>query len=547
MRGLRTWLCCCLPIALVPCLFAAATAPPRKPSEWRGLEASKATVGEIVIHIQPVFDLSKSSENTFLGRGANNLHIATREVVVRRVLLFKEGDRVVARDIYQTERLLRELAFIKEARIQPEVMADGKVRAHVWVRDAWTIEVRASVQQVGGQRSVNLGIKDQNFMGTGKTIGVSVTKDHERSDSQFSYSDPQLLGSRWKLSGDYQALSDGNARTLLVERPFFALGAPWSATIGGQTRKSRLVIYDVSKPIYEVPYWANSIRLGAAWPIRLEDDRVWRAGIAFTADDRRYGELSILDPLTTEHAPLLVGRRQRGPALSLSYHQDAYETFQDMQGMDVSEDYNLAWEGSLEVGSYTRRMGSTRPGPYLQVEISNGWSVAPEELTLFKGSFHMRPGSTEGENLRMNASVSSYLQLTPTYELAAYLGGSRIRRPDPENYEYIGGAEGLRGYPNAIHPGNAHWVFSVENRLFTEQRWWGLFRVGYVAFVDVGSVHRLNGQGWSPVYPDIGVGLRLGDLKSSLARVLLITVTVPLSRQPGQSGWQFGIGNTIQF
>ncbi|MBK8792730.1 MAG: hypothetical protein IPN59_06140 [Holophaga sp.] len=539
--------CVALQGTLAVGLLEAVTGTPRKPYEWKGWEARKATVTEIVIHIQPVFDLSKPSENNWIGRTADALHVPTREVVIRRALLFKEGDRIVARDIYQTERLLRALAFIKDARIKPEAMANGGVRAHVWIRDAWTIEVDAGFQQVGGQRTMHFGVQDQNFLGTGKTIGFNIAKDHERTDSKYSYQDPQLLGSRWTLGADYQVLSDGCARKFALVRPFYALTTTWAATLEGQSRKSRMVIYDESKGIYEAPYWANSARIGAAWAIKQEDDRVWRAGIAFTADDRRYGALTVLEPLTTERPPLLEGRRQRGPALTLAYQQEDFESFENIKGMDVPEDYNLAWGGTLEVGSYTRRFGSTRPGPYAQVSLTKGWSESSEYLTLFEGTLWARSGRTDGENLKLDTSVSTYFQVTPTYQVAGYVGVGLVHRPDPENLDYMGGDDGLRGYPNAIHPGDAHWIFSMEHRFFTEQRWWGLFRVGYVAFVDAGAVHRMNGLGWSPTYPDIGVGLRLGDLKSSLARVLLFTVTVPLARQPGQSSWQFGVRNTVRF
>ncbi|MDP2874873.1 MAG: BamA/TamA family outer membrane protein [Holophaga sp.] len=526
---------------------AAAKAPLRRPVEWKGLEARKATVSEIVFHVQTVFDLSKPVDNNWLGRTANRFHIPTRELVVRRALLFKEGDRVIARDIYQTERLLRALDFIKDAKILPEAKGDGTVRAHVWVRDAWTIEVKMSFEQVGGQRSMDIGVQDQNFLGTGKTIGFSVSKDRERTDSQILYRDPQFLGTRWNLGADYRALSDGSARKFILERPFFALTTPWSATIGGESRKSKLMIYDESKAIFETPYWANSVRMGGAWAIHQRDDRVWRAGVALNVDDRRYGSWTVLDPLTKEIPPLLDDRRQRGPAMTLSYRQEAFESFQDIQGMDVPEDYNLALEGDLEIGTYTRRLGSTRPGSYAQLHLTDAWSNSTDRLTLFQGTVRVRPGRSDKENLMVKGNVSTYFQANPTYQVAAYFGGSYLHRPDPENLEYVGGLQGLRGYPNAIHPGDAHWVVSVEHRLFTEQRWWGLFRVGYVAFIDAGAVHRLDGKGWSPIYPDFGFGLRLGDLKSSLARVILITVTVPVARQPGQSKWQFGIGNTIQF
>jgi len=57
----------------------------------------------------------------------------------------------------------------------------------------------------------------------------------------------------------------------------------------------------------------------------------------------------------------------------------------------------------------------------------------------------------------------------------------------------------------------------------------------------------MDGMGWSRTYTDVGVGLRLGNLKSSLGRVILLSVAAPLNREPYQSKVQFTIGNTVRF
>jgi outer membrane protein assembly factor BamA len=127
---------------------------------WNALEARKASIGKIVVEIGEVFDLTKPEENNWLGRTANLLHITTRENVVRRVLLFAEGDRVRERRIYETERLLRALPFVKDAHIDPVVGPDGIIVARVRVRDAWTTQVNAGFSSVGGQKSMNIGIDE---------------------------------------------------------------------------------------------------------------------------------------------------------------------------------------------------------------------------------------------------------------------------------------------------------------------------------------------------------------------------------------------------
>ena len=130
LKWVGTWLASVLVVLVMP-LQAARPARP-----WNALEARKASIGKIEIVIGDVFDLAKPEEDIWIGRTANHLHVTTRETVIRRVLLFAEGDPVRERRIYETERLLRALPFIKNARIDPVVQPDGTVVARVWVRDA---------------------------------------------------------------------------------------------------------------------------------------------------------------------------------------------------------------------------------------------------------------------------------------------------------------------------------------------------------------------------------------------------------------------------
>jgi len=505
--------------------------------------AQVVTVAEIAIQVQPVFDLSRPEEAGWLGRTANRLHLATHESVIRRALLFKEGDRVEARSIYESERALRALAFVKDARILPEPLGPGRVRARVRVRHAWTLALDAGFQQVGGQRTLGFGLLDQNFLGSGKTVGFQVSRNPERTERQFSFRDPQLLGGRWRFEGDYQEFTDGHGRRLSLERPFYALDTRWSCLFQGETRMAGVAVCDGGRTWFRAPHWADTLYLGTAWRLGTEPDRAVRAGLAVRVEDHRYGPPESPPP---EWLPAARDRRQRGLALTLGYRRDAYRSFSDIKGMDTPEDYNLAWEGSLELGGFSRRLGSTRPGPYLRLAAARGWSAGPGAVTLFEGRLGAGPRGG-GEDLRVDASLASYVSWAPAWQLAGYACASYRHRPGPEQLCYLGGAEGLRGYPNALHPGDAHWVVSLEQRWFTDYRWWALFRLGCMLFADLGAVRRLDGNGWSRVYPDLGFALRLGDLKSSLARVLVLSVAFPLEAPPGHSGWQVGIGNSFKF
>lgn len=530
---------------MVVLVMPLQAARPAKP--WNVLEARKASIGKIEVVIGDVFDLSKPDEDIWIGRMANHLHATTREAVIRRVLLFAEGERVRGRRIYETERLLRALPFVKDARIDPVVQPDGTVVARVRVRDAWTTQVNVGYSQVGGQTSMNLGIDEKNFLGTGKSVAYDLSKDHERTTWGLAYGDPQLFGSRWTLAAHTQYLSDGFTRSIQLERPFFALDTPWSTGVALSQNRSNLSLYDGGVQVFQAPFIQNEVRLSGAVALHESGDRVWRGGLLLKRQDTSYGLITETSPPGFLLPPPLLDRRLRGPALTLSIQEDAFDSFEDLQGMDTPEDYNLAWNGDLELGTYSRSWGSFMTAPFFRIQVTKGWSQDSEDLTLFTASWDGRKPATGLEDSHLALSLVHYQKLTANQILAGMVAVDQARRPDPERWYYLGGDEGMRGFPNQLHPGDARWTASFDYRLLTEQRYWGLVRLGYSAFMDLGSIRRMDGMGWSRIYSDVGVGLRLGNLKSSVGRVILLSVAVPLNREPYQSRWQFTVGNAMRF
>jgi hypothetical protein len=515
--------------------------------DWAALQRRGARIAEIQVERQDVFDLSNPKENTWLGRGGNWLHRSTREEVIRRALLFQPGDRVNVRRIHETERLLRSLAFLKDARIDPEPLPDGTVRAHVWVRDAWTLKLGGGYQQLGGQKSTGLGLQEQNLLGTGKTLAFTYSRNPTQSAGTFAYGDPQLFGSSWTLNTQYQSLSNGTARALNLQRPFLSQDTPWSVTVQLASTDSALSVYDRTIGIYSAPSRIDSLTLGAAWAARRTELDAWRPGVAVVGQEASYGPLTTLAAPEGLPAPDLALRRLRGPALTLSYLADRYRVFRDMLGMDTPEDYNLGWAGSLQAGRYLPAWGSSESAFFGQSQLSKGWSASERGLLLGQASVSGRRGPGGWADTLADLTLTGYWKATPHQVTAGRLELDAACRPDPEDVYYLGASQGLLGYRNNLHPGDARWMLSLNQRMLTEQRWLGLVRLGFVAFTDAGAIHRLDGGGWSPVYADLGGGLRLGDLKSSLGKVILVTMAVPLVRQPGQNRWQLLFGNTVQF
>lgn len=121
---------------LIFILFFLSVFAEEEKKDWETLENKKSVISKIEIKISNVFDLTQKEENHLLGKVANAVHIETKPSIIKGFLLFKEGDLVNFLLIYESERILGELNWVKEAYITLKIEEENRVTAIVYVQDA---------------------------------------------------------------------------------------------------------------------------------------------------------------------------------------------------------------------------------------------------------------------------------------------------------------------------------------------------------------------------------------------------------------------------
>jgi hypothetical protein len=112
----------------------------------------------------------------------------------------------------------------------------------------------------------------------------------------------------------------------------------------------------------------------------------------------------------------------------------------------------------------------------------------------------------------------------------ASLAADVLTDPEPADFLYLGGEEGLRGYPLRYQAGTRRVLLTLEERLYTGAFPWRLFRIGAAAFVDVGRAWggtnpNLINPGW---LVNVGLGLRLFSVRTAFGNVAHLDVALPL-------------------
>ncbi len=192
----------------------------RAPSESAS-DAPAAIVDTIIIDNRDIFDEAQAKGN-FLFRLANALHMNTRPYVIRREVLFKQGEPLDSLRLAETARNLRARRLFTQVTIDT-VRQDDRLAAVIRTRDGWTTTPRISLSFASdGTTTAVLGVTDRNLLGTGNYGRAWWVKGVDRSGFVLQTALRRLGGSPMTLGGGVFLLSDGTAGN-------WATGVPYRA------------------------------------------------------------------------------------------------------------------------------------------------------------------------------------------------------------------------------------------------------------------------------------------------------------------------------
>ena len=204
------------------------------------LDHPDAVIGEIRIIHKDIFESEDELPAHFPWRTVNRFHVNTKEWVIRRELLFEEGDQLNPDLVREVLRNLRGVDFFRDERIDCSLLQTGKVRIDVYLRENWSLIPIFQIQGVDTAQAVTLGATEQNLLGRGKRLSAWGRKGAEAKNTFIEdswgvrYIDPNIMGSWYRFDGTIQDMETGEFLQAVAERPFYSLETPWSASLFGE-------------------------------------------------------------------------------------------------------------------------------------------------------------------------------------------------------------------------------------------------------------------------------------------------------------------------
>jgi len=510
------------------------------------LEKAGARIGEIHFKSLELFDLTREDENTTLTRLANKLHIQTRESTVRDQLLFKSGDVYRANMLEESERILRDTRYLRDARIRPIAYHDGVVDVEVITQDVWTFDPGFNIGRKGGKNTGGIKFEELNVLGYGTQAGFAFTKGVDRDSNLVHYRDRQLGSSWWDLSALYSDNSDGRTAAFSLEHPFYALDTRWASGVALVDDKRVDSRYDLGEIVDQFQTHEKLSSIYWGWSDGLVDSWSKRFSVGMTYEDHAF------EPVTTGATPTILlpeDRRLVYPWFAVEWVQDAFRTVRNRDQIEKTEDYSLGWHARAQLGYASESLGSDRDAFMLKAGLSKGTALSERQSLLVDADAigRLEAGVLRGATL--DAAGRYYFRQSPRRLLYLELSTQAGKNLDADQQILLGGDSGLRGYPLRYQAGEGRWLFTAEQRFYTNWFPFQLFNVGAAVFYDMGSTWGRDPLGTPSqgLLRDIGFGLRLGNSRSALGNVLHIDVAFPLDGDPTIKNVQFIVETKEKF
>jgi hypothetical protein len=468
-------------------------------------------VGRITVDAQPIFDASEVANGRFYSI-ANVLHVQTRAALIRRFLLFREGDVYDPVRLEETERNLRLFDFLKSASVTASPPHDGVVDVAVVTQDSWTTDLNGDFSNDGGIAAYDIDFTQKDLFGTGSALQLRRDRGVERNENAIELTHPAALGPYWNLDALYSKNSDGDEEKLALDRPLFSYTTPWTAGFLFDHVLRRDRIFQLGE--VAARFRQEHRQLSFSHSHVLHADRNGRSSIV--------GGFDFLDDAFSrlpgrERDVIPDGRHFR--FLDAGYESTGFRFVKlDYVNRDLQEeDFNLGRLTSVHAAISPRRSGNNALTFRLRASERAGYAFSDHSFVIGEISASTRAPHDRNTIVSLDGRLITRFQTRYPQAFVARIRLDRGWQLDRDVQFLADGQSGLRAYPDFAFEGSRRVIVNAEHRVFLGRELLQIFGPSIAVFADSG--HAVDGP--LKMKSDVGVGLRIGIARyeSALIRI----------------------------
>ena len=493
----------------------------------------------VAIERQDMF--SAEEESVWLFRLANQLHLRTKEPVIRRELLLKPGDKYDSALTEESERNLRALGIFGSVRVTPHVVSDSAVDLLVETTDQWTTGGNFAFGGGGGAYDFAIGFEEQNLLGWGQQLELVYEESDLRVGRRVTFNDRRLFSRPLSFFGILESRSDGDYYFIETAHPLYSSRDKWGATLRLFTYSDRLRFFDDG----EEQFFFQQRTKEASLTILRSFGKDFKKEVSLEyliTQNRFQGEPINIINARQQYGYVFPEDQVHAATIGLSWYANRFSKEKYLDNMGVIEDVRNGESVSFEYvlaptflgSSLTRHemafsTGTTRKDGHQLVQV-----VAGNRTSFLSKSW---------EGVFWQGKLRYYWRWRARQTAAFRFDLSTINGLSRYGQFLLGGEKGLRGYEARTLAGSRMILGTVEQRFFGPNLF-SLFGLGGVLFADFGESWKANEDfRLDKLKGNWGAGLRLGLLRSSQFRVLRFDWARPF----GDGGWVFTFGTGMSF
>lgn len=479
-------------------------------------------IGRITIVRDAVF----RTDGNWFERTGNRIHVLTRERVIRRDLLFREGDPVDPEQLVRNMRLLRERSYLSDVGISAFVDPFDTTTVHLTVRtrDSWSISADGSLH---GEGRTMVGVYDANILGSGNTLRINThfnRNDFGYGGNIVSYEIPNILGSFF--TADFSAGRDFyNSELRMAVRKEFIRPTDYEAGISYDNVKEKWYRSDLDTATLA------RIRSFELWGGRSRQIAPIRSSLFFTGHYRR-ARFGLRPEVAPRLNPLFHDRDEL--LLGVGLYRERFYTANLVYGYGTREFLATGYNASL-VGGYTwneferllylgpaLRAGGFLPVGYVMGGFTLGSYIDPRTGAWRRSAVDVDARWISNLFIAQRSRIRQFLSLNYTQGWNRYAGSNETIRFTDEN-----GIRTLR--ENSA--GRTRAILNTETVLFTPYQPLG-FRIALFGFADFGLLGDDPNPFRNEFFASFGIGVRLRN-----ERLIFSAVQFELGFSFGKRGW----------
>ena len=446
------------------------------------------------------------------GRVGNAIHISTAEFVVRNALMFREGDVINGSNLAYSERYLRSLKYIHDARVTAVPVSDNEAEILVVVQDI--MPYSASFGTNVSSRA-NFSVTNSDIVGLGVELrgGAFFDLNKERlMGYEAALRVPNIGHSFMSFQADYLDRYENQRYGFTLRREFYTPATKYAG---------HLILYNARTPVHYFDPDGSEFPEITPITIRYNHTDIW-LGRSFQLDKNPFSKqhrnitvslgaqkMHFID--RPERSAIQYYRFQNRTTYlaSLTYSQQSFYKANLIYNFGRTEDIPYGYQLSVIGGKEINEMNNR---PYIGSHFSSGYFIPKLGYlagALSYGTF-FHNGADQGViDFEMNYFTNLYI--IGSFRHRTFINGQYTRQlfNRLEDRLIIDGDHGIPGFRNDSILGRHRFNFSISHDLFTPWELYG-FRFVLYTFAHLSWLGEYDKPVmFSTLYSSFGFGIRI--------------------------------------